>query len=140
MKDPVSLAKSILLVVDDDRDVRDALRGVLQDAGYLVLTANNGREALDVLDTVARPDLAIVDLMMPVMDGCQFAAELRKRDAWRDIPVIVITAKDLTAEDRRALSGEVQGMMQKGAFNRDDLLREMHHLMGRSPAGPQHTR
>jgi CheY-like chemotaxis protein len=76
-------------VVDDDRDVLEALRDVLQDAGYLVLTATNGKEALEVLDGVARPDLAIVDLMMPVMDGWGFVAELRAR---APIPVVVITA------------------------------------------------
>jgi CheY-like chemotaxis protein len=74
------------------------------------------------------------------MDGCQFAAELRKREEWRGIPVIVITAKDLTAEDRRALNGDVQGVLQKGAFNRDELLREIHHLIGATVTGRQHTR
>src|SRR5688500_2048491 len=75
---PESQTKSILLVVDDDRDVLEALRDVLQDSGFLVLTAANGREALDLLDTGARPDLAIVDLMMPVMDGWAFVSSLRQ--------------------------------------------------------------
>jgi hypothetical protein len=54
--------------------------------------------------------------------------------------VIVITAKDLTADERRALNGDVQGVLQKGAFTREDLLREVHHLMGATAAVPQHTR
>jgi len=129
-----------VLVVEDDQPTRELLRRQLQADGWAVTEAGNGRAALDALEQEDAPSLILLDLMMPVMDGCQFAAELRKHDAWRNIPVIVITAKDLTAEDRRELSGEVQGMMQKGAFNRDDLLREMHHLMGRSPAGPQPKR
>jgi CheY-like chemotaxis protein len=67
--------------------------------------------------------------MMPVMDGIQFAAELRRHDAWRGIPIIVLTAKDLTPEDRRALNGDVQGMLQKGAVSREELLRHIHDLM-----------
>jgi CheY-like chemotaxis protein len=130
----------MVLVVEDDQPTRELLRRQLQADGWAVTEAANGRAALDALEREPEPSLILLDLMMPVMDGCQFAAELRKRDAWRSIPVIVITAKDLTSEDRQALSGEVQGMMRKGAFNREDLLREMHHLMGRSPAGPQHTR
>jgi hypothetical protein len=63
------------------------------------------------------------------MDGCEFAIELRKNEDWRAIPVIVLTAKDLTAEDRRALNGDVQGVLQKGALTRDELLREIHDLM-----------
>jgi CheY-like chemotaxis protein len=74
------------------------------------------------------------------MDGCQFATEIRKHDAWREIPVIVLTAKDLTPEDRRALNGDVQGVLQKGAFSREELLREIRHLMGMPASEPQHTR
>ena len=131
MKDPVSLAKSILLVVDDDRDVRDALRDVLQDAGYLVLTANNGREALDVLDTVARPDLAIVDLMMPVMDGWGFVAELRNRARYAAIPVVVITA----AGDRALANAPVAaGYLTKPVKIEDLLAVVKRRLSSRPPA------
>jgi PAS domain S-box-containing protein len=129
----------VVLVVEDDLSTRELLRRQLEADGWSVTEAGNGRTALDALER-GTPSLILLDLMMPVMDGCQFAAELRKREAWRDIPVIVITAKDLTAEDRRALAGDVQGMMQKGAFSREDLLREIRHLMGTTVAGPQHTR
>jgi CheY-like chemotaxis protein len=104
-----------------------------------VSEAENGRAALGALEQ-QRPSLILLDLMMPVMDGCQFAAELRKRDEWNDIPVVVITAKDLTPEDRRSLNGDVQGVLQKGAFGRDDLLREIRHLVGASNAVPQPAR
>jgi CheY-like chemotaxis protein len=66
------------------------------------------------------------------MDGCQFATELRREPRWREIPVIVLTAKDLTSEDRRMLNGDVQGVLQKGALNREELLREIHDRMAAS--------
>lgn len=107
--------------------------------GYEVRAAGDGREALRILSDW-RPEAILLDLMMPVMDGCQFAAELRKVDAWRDIPVIVITAKDLTAEDRRALNGDVQGVLQKGTFSRETLLREIQSQMHTAAMGLQHSR
>jgi len=128
-----------VLVVEDDLPTRELLRRLLAADGWSVTEAENGRAALRALER-GTPSLILLDLMMPVMDGCQFAAELRKRERWRGIPIIVITAKDLTAEDRRALNGDVQGVLQKGSFSREDLLREIHHLMGTSVAAPQHTR
>ena len=128
-----------VLLVEDDPGTRELLRRQLEADGWLVTEAENGRAGLAAVER-AVPSLILLDLMMPVMDGCQFAAELRKRDAWRGIPVIVITAKDLTADDRRALNGDVQGVMQKGAFGREELLREIHHLMDPADAGPQHAR
>ncbi|HKT08455.1 MAG TPA: response regulator [Gemmatimonadaceae bacterium] len=128
-----------VLVVEDDAPTRELLRRQMESEGWQVSEAENGRAALRALER-QRPSLILLDLMMPVMDGCQFAAELRKHDEWNDIPVVVITAKDLTAEDRRALNGDVQGVLQKGAFGREDLLREIRHLVGASNAVPQPAR
>jgi CheY-like chemotaxis protein len=75
------------------------------------------------------PDAILLDLMMPEMDGFEFLAELRRHATWRDIPVLVLTAKDLTDEDRRRLNGEVERVMQKGAYDRDELLREVGHAL-----------
>ncbi|HEX5409898.1 MAG TPA: response regulator [Gemmatimonadaceae bacterium] len=130
---------SDVLVVEDDPATRDLLRRLLEGDGWTVAEAENGRAALGALGRHV-PALILLDLMMPVMDGSQFAAELRKVDAWRDIPIIVITAKDLTAEDRRALNGDVQGVLQKGAFSRETLLREIQSLMHTAANGLQHTR
>jgi CheY-like chemotaxis protein len=118
LKDAVNLSRSILLVIDDDRAVREALREVLQEEGYLVITATNGKEALDVLDTVARPDMAIVDLMMPVMDGWGFVAELRQRPQFSSIPVVVITA----GGDRVLANAPVAAGYLKKPVKVDDLL------------------
>jgi CheY-like chemotaxis protein len=81
-----------VLVVDDDRDIRDSLIETLEDHGYQALGAANGVEALTALQTSPRPCLILLDLMMPVMDGRGFRAEQLKNPAWADIPVIVISA------------------------------------------------
>jgi len=116
------------LVVEDDADMRALLRRQLEADGWRVAEAENGREGLDAVSR-REPSLILLDLMMPVMDGCQFAAELRRHEAWRGIPVVVITAKDLTPDERRALNGDVQGVLQKGALGADELLRELRRLV-----------
>jgi CheY-like chemotaxis protein len=73
--------------------------------------------------------LILLDLMMPMMDGFEFLDELRKHAAWRSIPVLVITAKDLTAEDRRRLDGRVNKIIQKAACSREELLAEVRELV-----------
>jgi CheY-like chemotaxis protein len=67
--------------------------------------------------------------MMPEMDGFEFIVELRKREAWRHIPVVVITAKDLTDDDRQRLSGSVERVLLKGAFTREELLARVRELV-----------
>ncbi len=122
-----------VLVVEDDPGTRELLRRTVEGEGWRVSTAENGAVALDRVRQ-HQPSLILLDLMMPVMDGCRFATELRRNEAWREIPVIVLTAKDLTTEDRRMLNGEVQGVLQKGALSREELLREIHDLMARVPS------
>jgi CheY-like chemotaxis protein len=75
------------------------------------------------------PELILLDLMMPEMDGFQFLDEVRKHEDWRSIPVIVITAKELTPEDRQRLNGAVEKILQKGAYSREELIREIHDLV-----------
>jgi CheY-like chemotaxis protein len=81
-----------VLVVDDDQDIRETLAELLTDEGYLVESASNGREALTTLRNGVRPDVILLDLMMPVMDGYQFRDEQRADPLLASIPVIVITA------------------------------------------------
>ena len=96
-----------VLIVDDDRDIRDSLVEVLEDHGYHAVGAGNGREALDTLRTSAEvPCLILLDLMMPVMDGREFREEQLKHPEWTDIPVIVISAYNDVAEQARALEAE----------------------------------
>ncbi|XID94765.1 response regulator [Paenibacillaceae bacterium WGS1546] len=113
-----------LLVVEDDADTSELLSRLLRKEGYSVTQAANGRIALErVAEEV--PGLILLDLMMPEMDGFQMIAELRKREEWSRIPVVVVTAKTITAEDRLKLNGYVQGVLQKGEFNPKRLLDEV---------------
>src|SRR5574338_49514 len=93
-----------VLVVDDDDILRSGLVQVLEKHGWTAREADNGRAGLTCLQESA-PDVIVLDLMMPEMDGFEVIEQLRSRAEWRDIPVVVVTAKDLTEEDRRRLNG-----------------------------------
>jgi PAS domain S-box-containing protein len=117
-----------VLVVEDDTDTRDMLRRMLTREGWAVTEATNGRVALERM-AECQPELILLDLMMPEMDGFAFLEALRQQDAWRSIPIVVVTAKDLTPEDRQRLNGYVEQILQKGAYSREELLHEIHHLV-----------
>jgi len=110
------------LVVEDDGATRVMLRRILEREGWTVVEATNGREGLERLDQ-APADVVLLDLMMPKMDGFAFAEELRKRDV--KVPVVVVTAKDLTADDRKRLNGYVQTVLEKGKLSREQILAEV---------------
>jgi CheY-like chemotaxis protein len=97
----------LILVVDDDRDIRDTLIETLEDHGYRAAGAANGAEALAVLRTTEpRPCLILLDLMMPVMDGQGFREEQLKNPTWAEIPVVVISAYNDVEDKARTLSAE----------------------------------
>jgi signal transduction histidine kinase/CheY-like chemotaxis protein len=104
---------SSILVVEDDPPTRDVLCHSLTNLGYVSHAAINGRDGLDWLSAHPAPNLILLDLMMPEMDGFEFLRELRKRPAFANVPVIVVTAKELTAEDVRILSGQTEGVVAK---------------------------
>jgi GAF domain-containing protein/CheY-like chemotaxis protein len=110
------------LLVDDDDVVRRGVRQALEPIGWKVNEAENGEVAVEAIAS-ARPDVIILDLMMPKMDGFEFLDALRGRPDWHDIPVVVITAKDLTEEDRTRLNGGVERIIQK--TDRDEMLRQL---------------
>jgi len=122
-----------VLVVDDDDEVRQILRRMLEPEGYAVVEARDGREALERLRDVS-PSVILLDLMMPEMDGFEFVAEFRRHEAWRAIPIVVVTAKDLSRDDRERLNGHVQKILQKGTHGRDELLGEVRELVAASVA------
>ena len=117
-----------VLLIDDDEVVRRSVRLALEPIGWQVGEAENGLVALDALST-SRPDVIILDLMMPKMDGFELLDELRARPQWRDIPVVVITAKDLTQQDRSRLNGEVERVIAKS--ERDEMLRRLTGELGK---------
>ena len=110
------------LLVDDDEVVRRSVRQALEPIGWQVTEAENGQVAVEAI-TAARPDVIILDLMMPKMDGFEFLDKVRARPDWQDIPVVVVTAKDLTEEDRDRLNGGVERIIQKS--DRDEMLRQL---------------
>ncbi len=116
-----------VLLVEDDDATRGMMRHLLEREEWHVEEAENGRLALECLQA-ATPDLILLDLMMPEMDGFEFARRLRERPEWRRIPIVVLTARDITAEDRQRLSGNVEKIVQKGAWDHDSLLHELRHL------------
>jgi len=113
-----------VLVVEDDARMRKILRTRLEKQGWTVIESENGRDALERM-AEGLPDLILLDLMMPEMDGFQFVDQVRTRKGWRSIPIIVLTAKDLNEEDRRRLNGYVEGILQKGTYKPEELLREV---------------
>ena len=117
-----------VLIVEDDASLRELLRRRLQKEQWTVIEAENGRAGLERM-AEREPELILLDLMMPEMDGFQFLDEVRKHEDWKSIPVIVITAKELTAEDRQRLNGSVEKILQKGAYSREELIREVRDLV-----------
>jgi CheY-like chemotaxis protein len=119
---------SQVLVVEDEPSIRQMVRRVLEKEGWIVREAENGKAGLRAV-AENRPAVILLDLMMPVMNGFDFVKELRKNKEWHDIPIVILTAKDLTVEDRQQLKGNVERVYQKGEYNRDQLLNEVRELV-----------
>ena len=119
-----------ILIVEDDAATREIAHRTLEKEGWTVVEAVNGREGLERV-AASMPALILLDLMMPEMDGFQFAAELRRNPQWQLIPVMVMTAKELTPEERRRLNGNVERVLKKGTISltRDGLLAEVRSLV-----------
>ncbi len=112
------------LVVDDKPENRALLQHALEQEGWQVSEAENGRVALENLAELA-PSLILLDLMMPVMDGFEFVMKMRKQESTPHIPIVVVTAKDITEEDRQRLNGGVVGLIEKDGLTRDSLLAQL---------------
>jgi signal transduction histidine kinase/CheY-like chemotaxis protein len=129
-----------VLIVDDDPEARRWLARALTAEGWQVSEAENGRAALARVHE-RRPDLILLDLLMPEMDGFEFLARLQADPAGPRIPVVVVTAADLTADDHRRLNGAVEKILLKQACSRDELLGTLRELVGRlvavRPVEPQ---
>ena len=117
-----------VLVVEDDATTREMLQHLLLQEGWPVRAAENGRAALECLSE-SLPQLILLDLLMPEMDGFEFVEQLRSRPEWRALPVVVVTAKDLTLAERMRLNGGVERVLQKGAYTREALLAEVRDLV-----------
>ncbi|MEO7931804.1 MAG: response regulator [Chthoniobacterales bacterium] len=124
-----------VLVVEDDDTSRELVRDMLEKDHYTVIEARNGLEGLERLTGVV-PTMILLDLMMPEMDGFEFAAAVRKIPKLTNVPIVVMTAKDITSQDRTRLEGHVARVMQKGLYGRDDLLAEIRSHILRATSNP----
>ncbi len=119
---------SSILVIDDDETIRRALDRTLRGQGWRVRQAGDGAEGLKVIAEEV-PSIVLLDLMMPVMDGLEFLENLREHELWKTIPVIVLTSKELTSEDRQRLNGGVERVISKGNATRQRLLEEVRRVV-----------
>jgi PAS domain S-box-containing protein len=117
-----------VLIVEDDAGLREMERRQLEASGWRVVEAANGREALQRL-AESRPSVVLLDLMMPEMDGFAVLAEVHRHPEWRSIPIIVVTAKDLTPSERSQLQDGVAGVLQKGSYTVEELLATLKQLV-----------
>jgi len=129
---------SPLLVVEDDSETRDMLRRAAEKHGWQVMEAENGLVGLERL-AGRKPGVILLDLLMPEMDGFAFLDELRRRPDCRQVPVIVVTAKDLTEEDHRRLTGQVIQILQKGGYSTQQLLDEINRTLNNLAASAVQT-
>ena len=119
-----------ICIIEDNLDAARLLRRVLQAQGdYQIDEAHNGREGLELVRR-NRPDLILLDLMMPEIDGFGVIEALKADERLRDIPVIVVTAQELTSAERRRLDGHVRRLLQKGTFLSTDILEEIEDILG----------
>jgi signal transduction histidine kinase/DNA-binding response OmpR family regulator/HAMP domain-containing protein len=117
-----------VLVVDDDPTARELMVRMLGGDGWETVQAEHGRQALERLAEQI-PSLILLDLMMPEMDGFELLRELRRNESWQTIPVVVVTARDLSEEDRRQLAGSVRQVIAKGGAGQSELLLAIHRAI-----------
>ena len=122
-----------VLIVEDDAPTRQLMRRVFASEGWRVLEAANGRAGLDLVrETI--PDLILLDLIMPELDGFEFVASLKNIPDALGVPVVVITGADLTDEDHRRLNGGVEHIVRKPASGAATFLDEIQQFVGKYAA------
>jgi threonine synthase len=118
-----------ITIIEDNPDAVRLIRRILQAQGsFYVEEANNGIDGLRLVRE-ARPNLVILDLMMPGMDGFSVVEAMKDDPSLQDIPIIVITAKELTAIEKRRLGGKIEGLLQKGSFMDVDLISDIREVL-----------
>jgi len=120
--------KTKVLVIDDDPDARQIITTCLAEEGMQIETAANGREGLEVMQRFP-PDLIFLDLLMPVMDGVSFLDNIRADSAHCHVPVVIITAKELTFQEFQQLSSETRGIIRKAADLNEKLKETLHNIL-----------
>ena len=147
--DPAELARVLVrvvrrsgatdvLVVDDDVGTREMLRRALTREGWIVREAEDGDTGLEEV-LRSRPAVVLLDLMMPRMDGFQMLAALRRNELTRDVPVVIITSKDLTREERVWLDGNAREVFQKGGYERSRLVETLRNMVETARRTEEHV-
>ncbi len=124
-----------VLIVDDDQSTRDMLRRMLIKEGWTVREAANGTEGLEQLAR-AVPAVMLLDLMMPEVDGFEVLRAVRQTAAWRDIPVVIVTSKDLSRDELEWLRGHAMDVFQKGAYSRAELIAAVRAMVEAARLAP----
>ncbi len=117
-----------VLIIEDDDQIREMMRRTMEREGWEVVEARNGIEGLAAVES-RRPHVILLDLMMPELDGFGFVARLRANPAWAEIPVVVVTAMDLSSAQREQLNGQVHRVVAKNAWSRSELLTRTRDLL-----------
>ncbi|HEC84767.1 MAG TPA: response regulator [Thioploca sp.] len=126
-------SKGLVMVIEDEEFFRQAMVHILELEGWQVFQAQNGQTALDNLNN-KKPSLILLDLLMPVMDGFEFLNRLHKHEKWHSIPVVVLTARELSAEEYARLNASVDTVFSKKAYNQEQLILHIHQLIAQSKA------
>jgi CheY-like chemotaxis protein len=119
---------SKVLIVEDEPPAREMIRRMVEKNGWVASEAENGRKGIQRLSEET-PDAILLDLMMPEMDGFEFLSQIRKNAKWRDIPVIVVTAKTLTKEDHRRLQGSIETLIEKDGDEIEAILASLKKML-----------
>lgn len=120
--------RKYVLLVDDDADFRDIASRAIEKEGWSVQTAENGISALALLEHEL-PSIIFLDLMMPLMDGFEFLTIMQSRKEWEHLPVVIVTSKDLSVDERSHLEGAVKKVIQKGDLTAEKLLKQLALLI-----------
>jgi len=119
-----------IMLVEDDAINREALTRILSRSGWNVMEAADGPSAFELLDKNSIPDMILLDIVMPQMSGFEFIARLRQNKSWKDIPIIINSAKELTLEEKGRLQGDVVKILKKGDITCGELLQEVRLVVG----------
>jgi len=121
-------SQSLVMLVEDDVVIREIMANMLTSEGWRVFKAENGKVALEHLAD-KKPSLILLDLIMPEMDGFEFLTHLQNHEQWNSIPVVVLTAKNLTVEEYGRLNNHVKTIFNKESYAQDDLILHIHKLI-----------